>query len=180
MISVSPSRRAKAGLFFFYRPRASCLDFNATLTAVSSCFRGELSGICGRCFTPGVTKRGAPSFVWRDRAERFTPRLSGGNICVLANARRSLGRRGNRLPAAIRGGGPCHGPSEQRDGDEGEGRRGEVIPVSNPAAGTQRKSPVLKGLPKVPPACRSSSLDYTLAFSRPRMPLPALTDDTKN
>lgn len=110
---------------FFYSFLASCVDFNATLTAVSLCLRSELSGICGRCFTRGVTKRGAPFLVWRDRAERFTPRLSGGNICVLANGRRPLGRRGNRLPAAVRGDGPCRGPSEERDGDEGEeqGRR---------------------------------------------------------
>lgn len=38
------------------------------------------------------------------------------------------------------------------------GRTGEaVIPVSNSAVGTQRKSPVLKGLLKLPPACRDAA-----------------------
>lgn len=117
MISTSPEHCAS-----FYSPRTPRVDFNAALTAVSSCLRSELSGICGRCFTRGVTKSGAPSLVWCDRDERFTPQLSGGNICVLANGRRVLGRRGNRLPAAVRGDGLCRGPGEERDGDEGEGR----------------------------------------------------------
>lgn len=42
-ISESSGQRAKAGLFF-HSPLASCVDFSATLTAVSPCWRSELSG----------------------------------------------------------------------------------------------------------------------------------------
>lgn len=161
---------------FFYRPRASCLDFNATLTAVSSCFRSELSWICGRCFTPGVTKRGAPSLVWRDRAERFTPRLSGGNICVLANGHCPLGRRGNRLPAAVQGDGPCRGPSERRDGDEGEGRTDGGNPCIQSSRGDTKEKSGSEGFTESP-----SRLSFIVSGLHPRLqPLPALTDDTKN
>lgn len=164
---------------YFYSPLSSCADFTAALTAVSWRLPGELSGICGRCFTRGVTKRGAPSPVCCDRAERFTPRLSEGNICVLANGHRPLGRRGNRLPAAVGGGGLCHSPGAERDEDEGGGGGGEAaIPVSNPAAGTQRRSPVLKGLPnslRLSVSIRDAP-DYTLAVSGPRVPLSADTE----
>lgn len=60
-------------------------------------------------------------------------------------------RRGNRLPAAVRGDRLCHGPSKERDRDEGEGVGG-VIPVSNPAAAeTERESPAFYGLVTPPP-----------------------------
>lgn len=141
----------------FYSPLASCIDFNVALTAVSLCLWNELSRICGRCFTRGVTKRRAPSLVCRDRAEHFTPQLSGGNICVLANGRRPLGRRGNRLPAAVRGDGPCCGRSKERDGDEGEGRGRGGNPCIKSSRGDTKEKSSSEGFIETPSACRSAS-----------------------
>lgn len=141
----------------FYSPLTSCVDLNAALTAVSSCLRSELSRICGRCFTRGVTKRGAPSVVWCDRAERVTPRLSEGNICVLANGWRLLGRRGNRLPAAVGGDGLCRGPGEERDGDEGEGRGRGGNPCIESSRGDTKQKSSSEGFTETPCACRSAS-----------------------
>lgn len=97
-------------------------------------------------------KEWANSLVWRDRVESFTPQLSEGNICVLANERCLFCDGGNRLPAAVRGDSLCHGPSKERDRDGGEGEEGGgVIPVSNPAAETERESPAFYGLETLPP-----------------------------
>lgn len=48
-------------------------------------------------------KQWANSLVWRDRVESFTPQLSEGNICVLANERCLLGGRaiGSLQPSEV-------------------------------------------------------------------------------
>lgn len=120
-----------------------------------------------------MTKRRGASPVWHDRAERFTPPLSGGNICVLANGRRSLGRRGNRLPAAVRGDGPCRGSSESVMEMKGKSGGGGNPCIQSRRGDTKEKSGS-EGFTETP-SCLSFSirdaLDYTLAVSRPRMPL---------
>ncbi len=65
-------------------------------------------------------------------------------------------QRSNRLPAAVRGDSFCHGPSEEGARDGGEGGGEGVIPVSNPAAKTERGSPAFSGLVTLPsPALQS-------------------------
>lgn len=66
---------------------------------------------------------------------------------------------------------------------KGKDGGGAVIPVSNPAAGTQREKSGSEGFTETPSRLSFSirdALDYTPASSRPRMPLPAVPDDTKN
>lgn len=48
-------------------------------------------------------KEWANSLVWRDRVESFTPQLSEGNICVLANERCLLcdGAIGSLQPSEV-------------------------------------------------------------------------------
>lgn len=97
-------------------------------------------------FTARVTKSGHTPLVWRDRVESVTPQLSEGNICVLASERCSLGGR------AI----ACLQPSEvtvpvtvqvrSTIETEAKGRERGVIPVSNPAAETERESPAFYAL----------------------------------
>ena len=54
-------------------------------------------------FRRACDKEWANSLVWRDRVESFPPRLSEGNICVLANEPCLFRDGANRLPAAVRG-----------------------------------------------------------------------------
>lgn len=91
-------------------------------------------------------KEWANSLVWRDRVESSPPQLSGGNICVLANERCLFcdGAIGSLQPSEVTVSVTVQVKSEIEM--EGVGGDGGVIPVSNPAAETQRESPAFYGL----------------------------------
>lgn len=80
-------------------------------------------------------KEWANSLVWRDRVESFPPQLSEGNICVLANEQClfSDGAIGSLQPSEV----TVSVMVQVKSGDRDGGRSG-VIPVSNPAAETER------------------------------------------
>lgn len=69
-------------------------------------------------------KEWANSLVWRDRVESFTPQLSEGNICVLANERCLLGDGaiGSLQPSEVTASVTVQGKSEiEMKGKEGRG-----------------------------------------------------------
>lgn len=102
-----------------------------------------------------MTKSGQTPLVWRDRVESLTPQLSEGNICVLANERCLFrgGAIGSLQPSEVTVSVTVQVKSEIRWREGGGGERVGVIPVSNPAAETERESPAFYGSVSLLPPC---------------------------
>ena len=113
----------------------SYINFNTAMTAVLSCLWHELSRICGKSFTDSVTKSGqTPLFgVTGLRASLLSCQRGTSVFWQMSNVCSPTEQSAPCSPSEV----TVSVMVQVKSGDRDGGRSG-VIPVSNPAAETER------------------------------------------